>query len=91
MARKATYDPMKVTELRMELVQAALDVLNDDPKVNTWSQYKKDLILKMAPRALPVLNEHSGSEDNKTPIPIQISGVIAAKNGITPLANKDSS
>ena len=60
MARKATYDQEKVKELRMSLIQAALDVMNEDPKVKKWSAYKKELILKMSPRTIPQPTEISG-------------------------------
>lgn len=70
MARKATYDQQKVTELRMEIIEASLLVLQDSPKVKKWSQYKKDLILKMSPRVLPVLQELSGRDGKDLPVPI---------------------
>ena len=63
MARKVTYDETKVKELRMKVILASLDVMNDNEKVvSKWSQYKKDLIMKYAPRVLPVLNEVSGKD-----------------------------
>ena len=67
MARKATYNQDKVKELRMSLVQAALDVMSEKKSVDTWSLYKKELILKMAPRVLPQLN--AGRDDDERLIP----------------------
>ncbi len=71
MARKATYDQDTVKELRMSVIEASLMVMTDDPKVESWSAYKKELILKIAPRVLPTVNEHSGPDGGA----IQISGV----------------
>lgn len=62
MARKFTYDEQKVKELRMEVIHAALEVMQEKKSVERWSQYKKDMILKIAPRVLPVLNEHTGRD-----------------------------
>lgn len=73
MARHYTYDPEKVTELRMKVVECALAVFNEDPKVKKWSQYKKDLLSRMANRVLPLVNEHQGGEGGQ-PIPIAIYG-----------------
>ncbi len=61
MARHLSYDPDKVKELRMAVILDSLAIMNEDPKVEKWSQYKKDLILKMAPRVLPTLTEVSGA------------------------------
>lgn len=63
-----TYDQDKVTQLRMAVIHAALDVMNDDPKVKKWSNYKKEMIMKIAPRVLPVLQEHSGRDGGKIEI-----------------------
>lgn len=70
MARKFTYDETKVKELRMEVIEASLAVMRDDPKVEKWSAYKKDMILKIAPRVLPVLNEVTGKDGKELPVPI---------------------
>lgn len=71
MARKVSYDQDKVKELRMTVIEASLAIMNDDPKVENWSAYKKELILKIAPRVLPTVNEHSGPDGGA----IEISGV----------------
>ena len=80
MARKATYDQDKVTELRMQVIEDSLAVFNDDPKVELWSQYRKDLLMKYASRVLPVLQEVSGRDGEK--LKIEISKEIAEKNDI---------
>ena len=81
MADKPTYDRDKVKELRMKLIEASFDILNEDPKVKKWSAYKREFIMKMSSRILPVLNEHSGQDGN--PINITISKEIAQQNGIS--------
>ncbi len=69
MARHFQYDPDKVKELRMKVIDCALDVL-DGKDVSGWSQYKKDLVLKMSSRVLPVLN--AGRDDDKDLVPTPI-------------------
>lgn len=71
MARKFTYDEAKVKELRMSVILAALEVMNDSKSVKRWSAYKKDMVLKIAPRVLPVLQEISGKDGSA----IKIEGV----------------
>ncbi len=67
-----TYDPDKVKELRMKVITLSLDVLNDDPSVEKWSAYKKELVSKIAPRVLPTLN--AGRDDDERLIPEPIYG-----------------
>lgn len=70
MAKHFTYDQDKVKELRMKVILLALDVLNDSKSVNKWSSYKKELVAKIAPRVLPVLN--AGRDDDRDLIPTPI-------------------
>lgn len=71
MARTVTYQPDKVKELRMKIIMDSLTVFSNDEKsekeVSKWSQYRKDLLMKYAPRVLPVLN--AGRDDDKDLIP----------------------
>ena len=69
MARKFTYDQDKVKELRMEVVLAVLDVVQDK-NTDKWSTYKKEMVLKMAPRILPTLNAGRDDDDPLFPSPI---------------------
>lgn len=71
-----TYDQDKVKELRMAVIHMTLEVLNDDPKVEKWSAYKKELVSKIAPRVLPVLQEHSGTDGK--PLEIQFVNAFTA-------------
>lgn len=70
MARHKTYDATSSKELRQKLVMSALLVLDDSPEVKKWSEYKKELILKMAPRALPQLNAGRDDDEQLFPTPI---------------------
>ncbi len=71
MARKATYDQEKVKELRMSLVLAGLAIMKGDKRVEKWSDYKKEFIMKTAIRAIPQLTEISGKDGEA----IEIKGV----------------
>lgn len=75
MARSITYDQEKIKELRMSLTDACILVMSDDKadnkRVKKWSKFKKEMILKMAPRVLPTLTL-LGNEDDK---PFKTEGV----------------
>lgn len=83
MARKFTYDETKVKELRMQLIFACIDVMNGDKKVNRWSGYKKEMVLKMSPRILPVINEVSGKDGQPL--------MVKFENAFTPPETKGDS
>ena len=70
MARKATYDQAKVKELRAILLEDSFAVFNDELQVEGWSQFRKDLLMKYAPRVLPTINEISGPDGGEIPLPI---------------------
>ena len=78
MSRHFTYDADKVKELRMSIIEAALKVMKDSKEVKRWSNYKKELILKMSARVLPQLN--AGREDDEQLFPVPIYGGTAPKN-----------
>ena len=80
MSAKKTYDREKVTELRMELIEAGLAIMHDKPEVERWSQYKRDFILKVGCRALPILNAGKDDDTDLFPSPI-LDG--KTKNGIS--------
>lgn len=60
--RVFSYDQDKVKELRMSVIMASLEIMQDKPSTKNWSQLKKDLILKIAPRVLPTLTELTGAD-----------------------------
>lgn len=66
MARKITYNQDKVKELRMKVILDSLAVFSgtvkSEKEIATWSQFRKDLLMKYAPRVLPSINEHSGED-----------------------------
>ncbi len=88
MARHATYDQDKVTALRMQVIEDSLAVFADDKKVEKWSQYRKDLLMKYASRVLPVLQEVSGRDGGG--LTIQLSEVIAKKRDINTKSDSNS-
>ena len=58
-------------------MECCLAVLKEDPIVDTWKEYKKDLILKMSAHVLPRLN--AGREDDEKLIPSPIYGGKSTK------------
>ena len=82
--RHFTYDQDKVKELRMKVINLALDVLNDNPEVDKWGSYKKELVSKIASRVLPVLN--AGRDDDERLIPEPLLG--GKSNGNSNKRNK---
>lgn len=62
------YDPDEVKQLRSELLRAGLAIMLNKKEVNRWSSYKKEYILKVGSRVLPVLN--AGRDDDKDLIPL---------------------
>lgn len=66
-----TYDQDKVKELRMKLIFAVLDVLDEKPEIERWSPFKKEMVIKMSPRLLPQLQEVTGKDGEELfPSPI---------------------
>ena len=72
MARKVTYDQDKVKELRVSLIEDSLAVFSDEERVEKWSQFRKDLLMKYAPRVMPTLI--AGKDDDSDLIPVPIYG-----------------
>lgn len=62
MARKVTYDPTKVTQLRNQVIEDSLKVFANKTEVEKWSQFRKDLLMKYAGSVLPRLQEVSGRD-----------------------------
>lgn len=71
MARKATYDLTITKEVRCKALGDILEVLNETPTSEKFSDFKKQMLLRLATTVLPRVNEHSGRDGE----PIQISGV----------------
>ena len=79
MAAKTTYDRDKVTELRMELIEAGLAIMKGKKEVERWSQLKKDFVIKVGSRALPILN--AGKDDESDLFPQPILNGLSGNNG----------
>jgi hypothetical protein len=69
LGRKILYDQDKVKELRMKIIVDSLFALNDGD-VSKWSQYKRDLILRYAPKVLPQLNAGRDDDERLFPQPL---------------------
>lgn len=76
MARKITYDQEKVKELRMKVIEDSLMVFSENEKakkeISKWSHFRKDLLMKYAPRVLP--NLIAGKDDDSNLIPSPLLG-----------------
>jgi len=83
MSTYKTYDPQDVKDLRGELLRAGLAIMREDPSVERWSALKKEYILKVGSRCLPVLN--AGKDDDSDLIPAPLLG------GLTNGLQKDTS
>jgi len=83
MSKHFTYDADKVKELRMKVIHLTLEVLDDKPSVKKWSNYKKELVAKIAPRVLPQLNAGRDDDEKLFPAPIYAgqSVSISRRNG----------
>ena len=71
MAWKAKYyDPEDVKALRTELLRAGLAIMKGNAEVDTWSALKREYVLKVGSRVLPVLN--AGIDDDTPLIPLPL-------------------
>lgn len=71
MARHKTYDLTITKEVRTKALGDILEVLNETESSKKFSDFKKQMLLRLAVTVLPRVNEHSGIDGS----PIQISGV----------------
>lgn len=71
MARKATYEYAPTKEVRTKALADILEVLNETKAATKFSDFKKQMLLKLAGTVLPRVNEHSGIDGD----PIKITGV----------------
>ena len=67
-----SYDPDDVKHLRHELLRAGLAIMQDSKEVKRWSAIKREYVLKVGSRVLPVLN--AGRDDDRDLIPAPILG-----------------
>ncbi len=73
-------DRVLAGNLRTKVMQEIFLVVNEDQKVKKWSRYKKSMLLTLARSILPRLSEVTGEDG--APIVLELSGIIAKKNGI---------
>ncbi len=82
---KSFQDRVLAAEVRREGLNNVKLVLSDSPEVMNWSDYKKQLVLKLAPGLLPKLNEHTGADGE----PLHISFDPSLKHELTPAPAED--
>jgi hypothetical protein len=68
---KSFQDRELAATVRTQALNDILAVLTDSENVEGWSDYKKQVVLKLSGTVLPRLNEHTGEDGG----PIQIKGV----------------
>lgn len=59
---KSFQDRELAAKVRTKALEDVLLILDEDPKVENWSDYKKQVLLKMSTTLLPRLQEHSGAD-----------------------------
>lgn len=70
-------DRLKAQELRSLSIVAMIDVIKGEP-----SDFRNQLLLRLAGSVLPRLNENTGEDGG--PMIIQVAGEILQKNDIAP-------
>ena len=68
---KSMQDRELATKVRTKGLNELYLILNDDPKIQEWSEMKKQTLQRLAPSLLTRLNEHSGPDGGA----IELSGV----------------
>jgi hypothetical protein len=72
---KSFQDRKLAAEVRSQVLTDINAVLTEEPEVTDWTDYKKQLVLKMAPSVLPRLNEVTG--DDGGPVQVNITSQLA--------------
>lgn len=89
---KTFYDREQAGKLRTKALEDIQLVLDDSEeavaKVENFSKFKKDMLMKLSTNILPRLNEHTG--DSGEPINIFVAKEIIDKND-TPRTSKADS
>lgn len=67
---KSFQDRELASKVRTQALNDIYLVLLEDKKVSKFSDYKKQLLLKMSASLLPRLNEHTGADGQELPTPI---------------------
>ncbi len=74
MSRKKTYDEDITKQVRTEALGAILEVLNESKIANSFGDFKKQMLLRLAPTLLPRVTELSGKDGGA----IELTGVEIA-------------
>lgn len=74
---KTLNDRKLAAEVRTHALRDILAVLKESPEVAGWSDYKKQILVKMSSSLLPKLNEHTGEDGDE--IKVKISGMKIIK------------
>ena len=75
---KPFYEREKAGKVRNRALDDVLLILNADPVTSTWSDLKKQMLLKLASNLLPRINEHSGQDGE--PVPLLVKFIDAPKD-----------
>lgn len=67
---KSFQDRELAAKIRSKGLEELYLVLSDSPKVEKWSEYKKQTLQRLAPSLLPRLNEVTGADGKELPVPI---------------------
>lgn len=77
MAKYKTYDETITKQVRNEALQDILAVLQEKKEVERFSEFKKQMLLKLANTVLPRVTELSGPDGK--PIPITGVEIVARR------------
>jgi hypothetical protein len=76
---KSFQDRVLAAEVRRDALKSIQTVLKNDKKsreaVSDWSEYKKQIVLKLAGTVLPRLNEHTGGDGE--PIVVDVKSPLS--------------
>ncbi len=67
---KSFQDRKLAADVRTQALKDVQAILKGNKGVEKWSEYKKQLILRLATTILPRLNEHTGADGKELPVPI---------------------
>ncbi len=71
---KSFQDRELAARVRTRALEQLEMVLDDNPEVQNWSEYKKQILSKMSTTILPRLNEHTG--EGGEPIKHEVNGTL---------------
>jgi hypothetical protein len=78
---KSMQDRELANKVRTRALADLLLILNEDKRVEKWSEYKKRIIEKMSVAILPRLNEHAGEGGGAIKTETVITGMQIIRDG----------